>query len=293
MFCVPSCRIVMLATVWLCVLSSGGTAHAFSDPKYYYKDPTSGGGGGRWFTGSPADGNDCSVCHDGGKSWPLYVTGLPSGGYVPGTVYDLSLSWPEFTAHRAQVMQANPAAVPTMQLVTELVAESGKGFGTLAILDVRQMSPAEKCNPVRPLLPATNMWTVKPGVPTTDDSSIRLTCQADDFNERCLITTEGCGAELTKMKWTAPATWQGNIWFNAGFVASDDTVGFPNVADGVTALSIPLAPAASSTAGYVDELKSGCSVSGVGRFGGAGWLAWTCALAVLRSLRRRARKERS
>jgi hypothetical protein len=95
------------------------------------------------------------------------------------------------------------------------------------------------------------------------------------------------------MKWTAPPTWQGNIWFNAGFVASDDTVGFPNVADGVTALSIPLAPAASTTAGYVDRLESGCSISGVGRFGGADWLGWTCGLAVLRRLRRRSRKERS
>jgi hypothetical protein len=161
----------------------------------------------------------------------------------------------------------------------------------LEILDIRQISAAERCNPTRVGNPATNLWTVKPNIPTNDKSNTRLNCTADDFNERCLITTEGCGAELTKVKWTAPATWQGNIWFSAGFVTSDDTVGFPNVADGVTALSIPLAPAASSTAGYVNQLQSGCSVSGAGRFGGAGWLGCTCALAALRCLRRRSRKE--
>jgi hypothetical protein len=224
----------------------------------------------------------------------LYITGLPTNGYVPGTVYDLTLSWPEFTAHRAEVVQANPAAVPTMELVTELVADSGKGFGTLEINEPLRLSPAELCNPPRVgVNPATNLWTIRPTVPTNDQSNTRLTCQADDFNERCVITTEGCGAQLTKMKWTAPATWQGNIWFNAGFVASDDTVGYPNVADGVTALSIPLAPAGSTSGSYVNQLQSGCSVGEVGSSGGPGWLGWTCGLAVVRRLRRRSRKDRS
>src|SRR5262245_23122316 len=48
-----------------CLLGFVDDARAFSDPTIYGKYPSQklGGGGGRYFTGSPADGYSCSVCH--------------------------------------------------------------------------------------------------------------------------------------------------------------------------------------------------------------------------------------
>ena len=49
-----------------CLLTSSltaGAAHAFSEPLLYPEDPLNGGGGGRFFTGSPLDAYSCAVCH--------------------------------------------------------------------------------------------------------------------------------------------------------------------------------------------------------------------------------------
>jgi len=48
-------------------------------------------------TGSPSDGNTCLQCHGSNPGVPnggeaIELTGLPAGGYVPGTTYDLTLS---------------------------------------------------------------------------------------------------------------------------------------------------------------------------------------------------------
>jgi hypothetical protein len=289
MFRALSCRIAMLATVWLCALGSSATAHAFSAPDYYFRDSSKGGSEGRWFTGSPADGFECSVCHRGGQSWPIYVMGLPSEGYVPGTAYDLRLLWPEFTDHENSLLAASAQADPTMELVTELVAESGLGSGTLEIKEPQQISAAEKCT--RPAgARATKLWTVTPDQPVPTD--IRLQCDAAGLNERCLVTVEGCGASEVRMKWTAPDKWQGNIWFSAGFVTTDQTSAKPNDSDGVTMLSIPLTPAASSSAGYVSQLENGCSVRRVRASSpAAGWLGLAFGLVVLRRMRRRRQRE--
>jgi hypothetical protein len=51
----------------LCLVALPLPVHAFSDPARFGKYPEEegglGGGGGRFFTGSPADGYGCSVCH--------------------------------------------------------------------------------------------------------------------------------------------------------------------------------------------------------------------------------------
>jgi hypothetical protein len=289
MFRALSCRIAMLAIIWFCALGGSGTAHAFSAPGYYFAPATQGGSAGRWFTGSPADGYECSACHLGGQSWPVYVTGLPSQGYVPATKYDLRMLWPEFSDHENALLAASNQADPTMELVTELVAESGMGSGKLEIKDVQLLSPAEKC--ARPPgQRATKIWTVTPDQDMPTD--IRLECNAAGLNQRCLVTVEGCGAREVRMTWTAPEQWQGNIWFSAGFVSTDQASAKPNDADGVTMLSIPLAPAASSSAGYVSKLESGCSVRGVhAPSRTVGWLGFSFGLVVLRRVRRRRRRE--
>src|SRR5687767_4603827 len=68
--------------IWLLggVLAAG-TAHAYSAPEAYAELAYQGGGEGRWFTGSPADGFGCGVCHTpaaGQREYPLYVQGLPT-----------------------------------------------------------------------------------------------------------------------------------------------------------------------------------------------------------------------
>jgi hypothetical protein len=258
-------------------------ARAFSSPELYFKDPANGGSGGRWFTGSLADGYGCAVCHTGAPSLPLYVEGLPPQGYVPGTQYSLRLSWPEFSVREQTLLASNAANDPTMALVAEFVAETGKGSGTLEIQDNLLVPKSELC--ARP--PdgiATNMWTVRP---KQQPSNIDLQCTATDFNQRCLVTVDGCGAREMHAKWTAPPEWQGTIWFNAGFVTTDQSSGRPDF-DGVTELALPLSPAASTSANYIEKLHSGCSVRTIGSTpGSVPWLALSAGLLWMRAARRR------
>jgi hypothetical protein len=287
-FCARLCRTTVPATFWLCALGWGATAHAFSAPESYPQDVEEGGGGGRWFTGSPADGYGCGVCHTGAEGAPLYVTGLPQAGYVPGTTYPLTISWPQWAQTENAIVAANPKLFPVMELVTELVAESGQGSGTLAIGQYLQESAAEKCS--RPAVAkAAYLWTITPNQDAPND--ILPTCTADDVNERCIATVKGCGAQELKMTWTAPDQWQGNIWFSAGFVTTNDSTSIPNDKDGVTMLSIPLAPAASTSAGYLNRLESGCSVTPLGTAHAFGWLLAPIGLWTLRRAQRRRRRE--
>jgi hypothetical protein len=288
MFRVLSSRMAMLAIASLCALGPSARARAFSDATFYFKTIAEGGSQGRWFTGSPADGYSCNVCHTGGKSWPVYVTGLPTQGYVPGTDYQLRILWPEWSAQELALLAASPMNDPNMELVTELVSESGNGSGTLTLQDAQFETAAEKCTRP-PNEHAADIYTVRQDGATP--SPYRLDCTTGDVNARCLVIVKGCGAREVHMKWTAPAEWQGNIWFNAGFVSTNQTSGFPNDSDGTTEVSIPLAPAASTSASYTSKLASGCSVRSVGTAGAAGWLGLTIWLVVLRRLPRRRQRE--
>jgi hypothetical protein len=114
----------------IAVLSWGsGTsdAAAFSDPYSYDAPIMDGGGGGRWFTGSPADGYGCDVCHGNTQGATLDVAGLPwDEGYVPGTAYEVVLRWPAWAEHLALVGEL---ALPREEALTsdELCSEEGLG----------------------------------------------------------------------------------------------------------------------------------------------------------------------
>jgi MYXO-CTERM domain-containing protein len=252
-------RWATLAASFLGVAFCGSpVAHAFSEPRSYFDDPAKGGGGGRWFTGSPAEGYGCSVCHTGFGPEPLYVDGLPTTGYLPGTTYDIRLAWPEFAKLATDVQNAANPQTPSMGLVAELVAENGVASGSIEI-DKKTTVVAEQCE-VPAGQPAAQLYSVHPAKPTAETSS----CEANGLGQRCLVAVLGCGAQQLHFRWTAPPQWQGPIWFAAGFVATAQISGNPQ-GDAVNEMTRVLMPATSGNKIYETQLHGGCSVASTPR----------------------------
>jgi hypothetical protein len=278
------------------VLLLGGTpgrARAFSEPRSYAADPISGGGGNRWFTGSPAEGFSCSDCHSGAKGARLYIEGLPPKEYQPGAIYDVRVSWPEFAAQFAQLKAApvpglNP---PSMGMLAELVADSGQGAGTIEIADSLEAMPAERCGGARL---GTELYIVKQGLKTV---KAQTKCTAAAQGDRCVLAVRACGSQELRFRWTAPSTPQGAIWFAAGFVSSEHLSGQPD-GDGVTETTRVLLPQGAGAPYEAALTGSGCSAAAsrgahAADAGGAGAAAW-CVLSFaamwrVRAARRRAR----
>jgi uncharacterized protein (TIGR03382 family) len=103
------------------------------------------------------------------------------------------------------------------------------------------------------------------------------------------LTVRSCGAQELDFRWTAPAKWQGPVWFSAGFVTTDMISGTPDN-DSVREVSVPLLPATSGAAHYQSQLYSGCSAAGP-RAGSALWPVGAI-VAWLWLMRRRARVAR-
>src|SRR4029078_7978977 len=91
-----------------------------------------GGGGGRWFTGSAADGYDCSVCHAGGDALELDIAGLPIDGWTPGTSYELRITWADPAAH--------------VSLLAEFARANGDGIGEVDLALEDELLPEERCS---------------------------------------------------------------------------------------------------------------------------------------------------
>jgi hypothetical protein len=100
-----------------------------------------------------------------------------------------------------------------------------------------------------------------------------------------------CGVRQQRLKWTAPATWQGAIWLSTGFVATEKVSGDP-LGDAVTELTTVIMPAASESARYESTLHGSCAVRGAVRARGAQAPVVLVALAVLALARRRTRGAR-
>ena len=262
-----------LMVSWMCV-SVPAVARAFSSPEAYPEAAIDGGGGGRWFTGSAAEGFGCGVCHSaapGQRHFPLYVSGLPAAGYEPRARYEILLSWPEFTQRWLQ-LRPNPAApanallpVPAIGLTAEFIAESGKASGTLEV-STASAAGAELCEQTRPnLLPrlGTRFYQVRPGVESLalkPDASGVLRCESRQLGQRCLIALSSCGAQQIRFSWTAPSTWEGPIWFSAGFVASEMLSGTFE-ADSVSEVSFPVLQLGADSAVYQQAIHSACAIT--------------------------------
>ncbi len=103
------------------VLGSPGVAGAFSDPALFAESATTGGGGGRYFTGSRADGYACSVCHQGGDAPQFVIDPLPET-LVPGSSYELVVRWDDPDSPQALHLELATPSGAHPQVTTPPVA---------------------------------------------------------------------------------------------------------------------------------------------------------------------------
>ena len=223
-------------------------AFAFSDPSAYPDSVDLGGGGGRWFTGSPADGYGCDVCHTGGEPAQLAVQGLPLEGFAPGSSYEVTLAW--------------PPTLKDLALIAEFSDELRLGAGTLALPRPDTLKPGELCSAEEGGGQPSAVHGFEPGL-------------------RQLVSIVDCGAQYLRFQWTAPTIVTSRIWFNAGFVSSNADA-LPG-GDGVTMVRQPLTVAGTSLG--TRTVTEGCSVRSP-RAGGSWLMAVALALGVGCALRR-------
>jgi hypothetical protein len=199
------------------------SARAFSDPHAYADAVDVGGGAGRWFTGSSADGYGCDVCHTGAVGADIAVSGLPLNGFSPGMSYEISVSWPVQIQHLA--------------LMAEFTDEQRHGAGALALPRPDALKPTELCGAELPGQVAAELH------------------QAD--GGRNLVSVIDCGARALRFLWTAPPSAAGPLWFDLGFVTSNQDA--TPAGDGVTLVRRPLPAAGQALA--TRAVAHGCSAS--------------------------------
>jgi hypothetical protein len=289
----------------LALTASASVARAYSTPDAYSENPFSGGGGGRWFSGSPADGFGCSACHSSSptqRPFPMYVTGLPLHGYALAESREIVLAWPEF-AQRWRELRPDPTMprppdqpAPAMGMIAELVAESGKASGTIEIRTATA-GPDELCEQTRPNLQpriGVKLFQVRAGLPPLlikANAQGVLRCDSRQLGQRCIVALTSCGAKQARFVWTAPSTQEGPIWFAAGFVASEALASTPEN-DAVHEIAIPMVERTGAGARYEEVLHGGgCTLSGSARrtAGASHSFAFgaIAALAIARRLRRK------
>jgi len=162
-------------------------AHAFSDPYRFTDEVLIGGGGGRFFTGSPVDGYSCAVCHEGGVRPEVTVIGLPVGGYDAGVTYPVELRW------------TNPEVPHAANL--EFVNLAGLGAGTITLPPPEQIGPTGRCEQS----------------PTGDVATFIM-----EFTRgRRIVGMSNCGASSLRFNFTAPDVDE--IAFAGGVVRTDES----------------------------------------------------------------------
>ena len=167
----------------LCVFVAPRQARAFSDYELFGLPPLEGGGGGgRYFTASPVDGYGCGVCHRGGIEPIVQLRGLPESEYVPGTTYDVELTW------------FFPQAWHSLNL--EIVNASGQAAGTISLSD--NLEAADRCSE-----PAN-----EPAAKLVDDAAPRR-----------VLWMNACGSSRLRFRFLAPADLE--LTFAASVVRSD------------------------------------------------------------------------
>jgi hypothetical protein len=208
------------------------SAHAYSSFGDYARSVAEGGGGGKFFTGTPLDGYTCDVCHSGGAAAKLDVIGLPTAGYVPGQTYQIAFQWP------APLLDDAPKSA----LMVELTDTNGAPAGTPSLVPYAHWTDAEKC--ALEDFPAADICRVgaEPGC-CRDLDPARDGCSFP--GERSMLWMLECGARAARFDWTAPAQAV-DVWFSASMLTSN--AGNDAAGDGVTLVRQRLYAASGSTA---------------------------------------------
>jgi hypothetical protein len=193
-------RAALVLASWLCVPC---VARAYSDPNMFDGDVLEGGGGGHYYSGSPAEGYACDTCHTGGARPALHVSGVPSR-YVPGATYELTLTWTAPGHDVAGLM--------------ELTDARGRGAGALALASEHDVHEEEYCEPRSQMIRAAELLAAAGG--------------------RTIAALPDCGATQLRVQWTAPQTRAGAVWLAGSVVASDHNGDLRG--DGVTSFSQPI-----------------------------------------------------
>jgi hypothetical protein len=229
----------------------------------------------------------------------MHLSGLPEQGYEPGRIYDIRISWPEFTEHAELIKQSpqTPTAMgmehagPDMSILVELSTANGLAVGALDMeyTDIAQPSRSDEWCQHLEGVPASQLFDTKSATP---DQPV-IHCQPQSPDQRCLLAVQVCGARTLRFSWTAPGTEVGPVWFNAGLVATDQLSADPKQ-DGVTEVAQPLFPAASAGSRYVQMIDQGCNVlerRPRSPRGSLGWLAYLATCAALWRARASTRKK--
>jgi len=188
-------RSAVVLSIALAISAIAVDARAFSDVGRFDLAADAAGGGGRWFTGAPADGFTCAVCH-GEPDIPFAVEGLPDEGYRPGTSYILAFDLGE--------------SAGDVSMALEITDSAGTSVGTLEALPDADVRDEERCRPMDGMPPAgaTDVWMTASGRP--------------------VAVTRACGARVGRLSWTAPADGAGTVQVHAAAVrgnASGTTAG--------------------------------------------------------------------
>lgn len=177
-------RFLGAAVCFALVSASAMKARAFSDPSQFDMEAKAGGGGGRFFTGSPRDGYACSVCHLGGEPPKIEIRGLPAV-FAPDRLYEVELRWDgEVASHALQ-----------LELVTK------NGVHPSVEIEPEQVLRAEgRCD----------------GDPEGEAASYGI-----DSGGRRVVGVRDCGASRVSIQFRAPD--EPELYFAASIVRSDSS----------------------------------------------------------------------
>jgi hypothetical protein len=248
-------------------------AEAYSNFNDYTRSIQEGGGGGRLFTGTPADGYGCDVCHKGAEGANLDVVGLPTSGYVPGQSYEVALIWPATTPHVA--------------LMAEITDASGRPSGTTALVSYASWQEGERC--ASGGFPAADVCR-SAGAGSGCCRDLEPNRDACSFpGERSVLWVGDCGSRFARFVWTAPSAVSGDLWFSTEMVTSDvqnDALG-----DGVTSVRMRMPPAGAGpeVSSAIGSCRAAPSLGGQSL---SSMPTWMLALILLRRRRSRARNEK-
>jgi hypothetical protein len=186
-----------LSMLMLTVSAAPSRALAFSDPERFTAPTHEGGGGGRFFTGSWADGFTCAVCHRGGSAPAVEIAGLPHAGFSPGQIVEAELTFGSGPGNHA--------------LALEIVDGAGRDLG-LELLPEDQISITERCGAAQ---------------------GARRASYISQVGARRVLGMEACEARAVRFRFRTPQTDRAIVVATA--LASDNSATIEG--DGVTEIA--------------------------------------------------------